>query len=64
MKHIDDVLDLREHALFVVRNLMMNNPANQAIISEMDPVGAISETGELLPLPERMRRAQARTEDI
>ncbi|ORX38576.1 spinocerebellar ataxia type 10 protein domain-domain-containing protein [Kockovaella imperatae] len=47
---------LREHALFAVRNLMKNNPANQAVIAEMDPVGIISESGELLPLPERLRR--------
>ncbi|CAD6577777.1 MAG: hypothetical protein TREMPRED_002036 [Tremellales sp. Tagirdzhanova-0007] len=47
---------LREHALFVTRNLMLRNPANQALIAEMDPVGVVSETGELLPLPERMRR--------
>ncbi|GFZ49470.1 hypothetical protein JCM24511_07590 [Saitozyma sp. JCM 24511] len=47
---------LREHALFAVRNLMLGNPANQAIIGEMDPVGVLSETGELLPVPERMKR--------
>lgn len=47
---------LREHALFCVRNLLLNNAANQAVIAEMDPAGVVSETGELLPLPERMRR--------
>ena len=52
------LVDLREHALFVTRNLLLRNPANQAIVAEMDPVGVISETGELLPLPERMRRQQ------
>lgn len=46
---------LREHALFCVRNLMLNNPANQAIIKEMDPIGVLSETGELLPVPEKMK---------
>lgn len=35
---------------------MLRNPANQALIAEMDPVGVVSESGELLPLPERMRR--------
>jgi ataxin-10 len=35
---------------------MLGNPANQAIIDEMDPVGVLSETGELLPVPERMKR--------
>lgn len=47
---------LREHALFCVRNLMLNNPANQAIIKEMDPIGVLSETGELLPVPEKMKK--------
>ncbi len=43
---------------------MLRNPANQAIIAEMDPVGVISETGELLPLPERMRRQQQNNPDV
>nr|ODN89096.1 hypothetical protein L203_02508 [Cryptococcus depauperatus CBS 7841] len=47
---------LREHALFCVRNLILDNPANQAIIRKMDPVGVLSETGELLPVPENMRK--------
>lgn len=47
---------LREHALFCVRNLMLNNLANQAIIKEMDPIGVLSETGELLPVPEKMKK--------
>jgi hypothetical protein len=46
----------------VVRNLLLNNPANQAIISKMDPVGIISdETGEILPLPEKMRKTHPET---
>ena len=35
---------------------MKDNPANQSVIAEMDPVGVVSEDGELLPLPERLRR--------
>ena len=35
---------------------MLDNPQNQAIIGQMDPVGVVGENGELLPLPERMRR--------
>jgi hypothetical protein len=55
-------LVLRERALFVVRNLLLNNPANQAIISKMDPVGIISdETGEILPLPDKMRKTNPGT---
>ncbi|WVR07462.1 hypothetical protein IAU60_004503 [Kwoniella sp. DSM 27419] len=50
---------LREHALLCVRNLMLGNPANQAIIKQMDPIGVLSEqTGELLPVPEKMKRKQ------
>jgi len=37
---------------------MMHNPANQAIIAQMDPIGVQSETGEVLPLPEKMRKKQ------
>ena len=40
---------------------MLDNPANQDIISQMDPVGVVSDTGEVLPLPERMRRQRQRT---
>ncbi|KAL7422812.1 hypothetical protein Q5752_002108 [Cryptotrichosporon argae] len=47
---------LREHALFAVRNLMWRNPANQAVIAQMDPVGIVGENGELQPLPARMRQ--------
>ncbi|WRT68341.1 uncharacterized protein IL334_005317 [Kwoniella shivajii] len=48
---------LREHALLCVRNLMLDNPANQAIITRMDPIGVLSpENGELLPVPEKMKR--------
>lgn len=49
--------DLREHALFAVRNLLLDNPANQAIVTRMDPIGVMSETGDVLPLPERMKPA-------
>ncbi|WVF72716.1 hypothetical protein IAT40_007534 [Kwoniella sp. CBS 6097] len=48
---------LREHALLCVRNLMLNNPANQAIITQMNPIGVLSDdTGELLPLPDKMKK--------
>jgi ataxin-10 len=50
---------LREYALLCVRNLMKDNPANQAIIAEMDPVGIVGDNGELLPLPERLKKAKA-----
>ncbi|CAK9782519.1 hypothetical protein CC85DRAFT_266465 [Cutaneotrichosporon oleaginosum] len=48
---------LREHALFAVRNLMMGNPANQAIIAEMEPLGLVGEDGVLGPLPEKLKKS-------
>jgi ataxin-10 len=50
---------LREHALFAVRNLMMGNPANQAIIAEMEPLGLVGEDGVLGPLPEKLKKSDA-----
>jgi hypothetical protein len=29
--------DLREHAIFALRNLLHNNPDNQAIVQELEP---------------------------
>ncbi|KAK4689512.1 ataxin-10, partial [Tremellales sp. Uapishka_1] len=49
---------LREQALFTVRNLMHNNPENQEIITKMQPLGVVGENGELLPLPESMKKKQ------
>lgn len=51
-----DAADLREHALFTVRNLMRDNPANQAVVKEMGPIGVLSETGEVLPVPDKMKK--------
>lgn len=48
-------IDLREHALLCIRNLMINNPANQAIIKQMDPVGVLGQDGELLPVPDKLK---------
>lgn len=50
---------LREHALLAVRNLMMGNPANQEIMRQMDPVGVVGDNGELLPLPEKLKKKMA-----
>jgi ataxin-10 len=35
---------------------MYENPENQAIIGQMDPLGLVGENGELLPLPEKMKK--------
>lgn len=45
---------IREYALLAVRNLMINNVANQAIIKEMDPLGVVGPDGELREMPARM----------
>lgn len=50
---------LREHALFAVRNLMMGNPENQAVIAKMEPLGVVGEDGVLEPLPEKLRKSDA-----
>jgi ataxin-10 len=47
-------LVIREYALLAVRNLMIDNEANQAIIKEMDPVGMVGPDGELREMPARM----------
>lgn len=35
---------------------MLDNPENQKIIAQMDPVGVLGQDGEVLPVPERMQR--------
>lgn len=40
---------------------MLNNPANQAVVKEMDPVGVVSDTGEVLSLPDKLRRQAKET---
>ncbi|BEI86843.1 hypothetical protein CcaverHIS002_0701890 [Cutaneotrichosporon cavernicola] len=50
---------LREHALFAVRNLMTGNPANQAIIAKMEPLGLVGEDGVLGPLPDKLKKSDA-----
>jgi ataxin-10 len=57
-------LDLREHALFTIRNLMRDNLANQAVVKEMDPVGVVSDSGEVLPLPEKLKKQTAQLEEL
>lgn len=36
---------------------MTGNPANQAIIGKMAPVGLVGEDGELKPLPQRIKES-------
>lgn len=39
--------DLREHALFTLRNLLHNNLENQAVVDGIKPVGTWDENGVL-----------------
>lgn len=54
-RHFTDLSDLREHALFAVRNLMYENEENQEVLRGMEPLGVVGDDGELLPLPESMK---------
>lgn len=36
---------------------MTGNPANQAIIGKMAPIGLVGEDGELKPLPQRIKES-------
>lgn len=40
--------------MLAVRNLMMGNLANQAVIKEMNPIGVVGEDGVLQEMPERL----------
>lgn len=40
-------LDLREHAIFTLRNLLENNPDNQAVVDGIKPTGKWDENGVL-----------------
>lgn len=48
--------DLREHALFAVKNLMYGNEDNQDILRKMEPLGVVGDNGELLPLPDSLKK--------
>lgn len=47
---------MREYGLLAVRNLMMNNPQNQAVVEKMDPIGIVGPDGELRALPDSMQK--------
>lgn len=38
---------MREHALFALRNILENNKENQAIVSELEPMGKWDSEGML-----------------
>ncbi|KAJ8094654.1 hypothetical protein PM082_010660 [Marasmius tenuissimus] len=47
---------LREHAVFTLHNLLKNNPANQAVVEEIKPMGQWDENGVLKDTPNSVRR--------
>lgn len=40
--------DLREHALFTLRNLLQDNPQNQAVVDEFKPMVEWDNEGNLV----------------
>ncbi|KDQ19189.1 hypothetical protein BOTBODRAFT_102916, partial [Botryobasidium botryosum FD-172 SS1] len=47
---------LREHALFTLHHLLKNNPQNQAVVAELEPMGVWDENGVLRDKPGAVRR--------
>lgn len=41
------MVDIREHALFALRNLLYKNVENQEIVKDMEPMGRWDENGML-----------------
>jgi hypothetical protein len=50
------LLDLREHALFALRNLLERNKENQAIVEEMKPMAEWDDNGVLRNVDGRTRK--------
>lgn len=38
---------------------MKNNPENQAVIAQMEPLGVVGDDGELKPLPDHLKKSHA-----
>ncbi|KAK7056232.1 hypothetical protein VNI00_002784 [Paramarasmius palmivorus] len=47
---------LREHAIFTLHNLLKDNPANQAVVDEIKPMGRWGDDGVLKDMPGATRR--------
>jgi len=47
---------LREHAILALHNLLKNNPANQAVVEEIKPMGRWDEDGVLRDTPGSVRK--------
>ncbi|KAL0580613.1 hypothetical protein V5O48_001438 [Marasmius crinis-equi] len=47
---------LREHAIFTLHSLLKDNPANQAVVEEIRPMGQWDENGVLRDTPNSVRR--------
>lgn len=50
-----ELIALREHALFSIRNILKNNEENQAVIENLKPHYRVGQFGELHDLPPAMR---------
>ena len=49
-------VDLREHAILALHNLLKDNPANQAVVEEIKPMGQWDEYGVLRDTPGSIRK--------
>ncbi|CED83086.1 Uncharacterized conserved protein [Phaffia rhodozyma] len=47
---------LREHALFTLRGLLLDNAENQALVKELEPMGVVGQDGEVGPVPDRWKK--------
>lgn len=47
IQYLNNVTDLREHAIFALHNLLKGNPENQAIVQEIQPTGQWDGNGVL-----------------
>ena len=52
-------VDLREHALFTARCLLVGNVVSQERVKELKPLGVVDEDGKLGDMPERWKSAAA-----
>jgi ataxin-10 len=50
------LLDLREHAIFTLHNLLEGNPENQAVVEAIKPSGKWDDNGVLQDVPGAVRR--------
>ncbi|KAK0202822.1 hypothetical protein DFS33DRAFT_1385184 [Desarmillaria ectypa] len=56
IQYLNNVTDLREHAIFTLHNLLKGNPENQAVVQEIQPTGQWDENGILKDTADAVRK--------